>query len=65
MAALQEQALKAETWPNCWRCKHFGLTYQITLPYKCDMMGIVSHRLPSVEVLYYDGQPCHGFEAKS
>lgn len=65
MATLQEQALKPDTWPNCWQCQHFGLTYQITLPYKCDMIGLISKRLPSVEVLNHDGRPCYGFLAKT
>lgn len=52
------------TPPNCWKCQHFGLTYEPRMPYLCRMMGIKTRSMPSAEVMRVDGQVCHGFSPK-
>ena len=50
--------------PNCWACRHFGMSYHRHTPYACRLMGIESRILPAIEVLRADGLPCRGFAAK-
>ncbi len=50
--------------PDCWKCRHFGLTYEPSRPYLCRLMGFKSPQLPSRDVLQADGQHCRGFAAK-
>lgn len=50
--------------PNCWHCRHFGLTYQPQMPYVCRQMGFKSQKLPAWDVLLIDGKPCRGFASK-
>jgi hypothetical protein len=46
--------------PDCWQCQHFGLTYDVRLPYLCRLMGIRTRILPAIEVLRADGRFCRG-----
>lgn len=50
--------------PNCWRCRHFAVSWDPSLPYSCRLMGFKSRILPSIEVLRADGDRCRGFIAK-
>jgi hypothetical protein len=50
--------------PNCFRCRHFAITWQIKRAYACRLMGFKSAQLPSLVVRRNSGQPCLGFEAK-
>ena len=50
--------------PNCWQCQHFGISYDVKLPYMCRLMGFKTKLLPAIEVLRADGQYCQGFFAK-
>ena len=50
--------------PNCWQCRHFGVSWDPKLPYLCRLMGFKSRVTPSIEVLRADGQRCRGFVAK-
>jgi hypothetical protein len=50
--------------PNCWQCRHFGVSWDPKLPYLCRLMGFKSRVTPSVEVLRADGQRCRGFVPK-
>jgi hypothetical protein len=50
--------------PNCWECRHMGITYVAHQPYLCRSMGIKTRALPGIEVLRADGRPCQGFEPK-
>ena len=50
--------------PNCWHCRHFGVSWDPKLPYLCRLMGFKSRVTPSVEVLRADGQRCRGFVSK-
>jgi hypothetical protein len=55
--------LAAET-PNCWRCRHFAISYDPKRPYSCRLMGFKTKILPAIEVLRADGVRCMGFERK-
>jgi hypothetical protein len=50
--------------PDCWQCRHFGLTYDVRHPYLCRLMGIRSRILPAIEVLRADGRFCRGYSPK-
>ena len=50
--------------PNCWQCRHFGVSWDPRLPYTCRLLGFKSRSLPAVEVLRIDGRCCKGFAAK-
>ena len=50
--------------PNCWQCRHFGVSWDPKLPYLCRLMGFKSRVTPSVEVFRADGQRCSGFAPK-
>lgn len=51
--------------PNCWRCRHFQVTWDEGMPYGCRRYAFKSRLLPSMEVMLADGQPCLGFQAKA
>ena len=48
----------------CYRCRHFGVSYQPAMPYLCRIMGFKSKRLPILEVQSVDGRGCLSFAAK-
>ena len=50
--------------PNCWRCRHFAISYDPKRPYSCRLMGFKTKILPAIEVLRADGLRCMGFERK-
>jgi len=50
--------------PNCWQCRHFGISYEARLPYLCRLMGIKTRGLPAQAVFQADGRPCQGFAGK-
>jgi len=50
--------------PNCWQCRHFGITHLPSMPYACRLMGFRSALMPCIEVLRADGQACKGFAPK-
>ena len=50
--------------PNCWNCRHMGITYEAHQPYLCRAMGIKTRALPGIEVFRADGRPCQGFDPK-
>ncbi len=50
--------------PNCWQCRHFGVSWDPKLPYLCKLMGFKSRIAPSLEVLRADGSRCRGFLQK-
>ena len=50
--------------PNCWHCRHMGITYEAHQPYLCRAMGIKTRALPGIEVFRADGRPCQGFAPK-
>lgn len=50
--------------PDCWKCRHFAVSWDPKLPYLCKLMGFKSKSLPCIEVLRADGKTCQGFVAK-
>lgn len=50
--------------PNCWDCRHMGITYVAKMPYLCRAMGIKTRALPGIEVLRADGHACRAFDPK-
>ena len=61
MNSVPEDGAKA---PNCWRCTHFGMSWDARARYACRLHGFKSPRLPSLEVLQADGRGCMGFKDK-
>jgi hypothetical protein len=51
--------------PNCWQCRHFGVSWDPKLPYLCRLMGFKSRVTPAIEVMRADGQRCRGFAQKA
>ena len=52
------------TRPDCWKCKHFAVSWDPKLPYLCRLMGFKSRSLPALEIIRVDGKPCQGFALK-
>ncbi len=52
------------TRPDCWKCKHFAVSWDPKLPYLCRLMGFKSRSLPALEIVRIDGKPCQGFTPK-
>lgn len=50
--------------PDCLRCLHFRVTWDPALPRSCDVFGIKSRRLPSLEVFAATGLHCPSFQLK-
>jgi len=50
--------------PDCYRCRHFAISWQPQTPYACRLFGFSSRLLPALEVVRSDGRPCQGYERK-
>jgi len=50
--------------PNCWKCEHFAISWDLNRPYSCRVMGFKSKALPSIEVMRADGQECRCYLPK-
>jgi hypothetical protein len=50
--------------PNCLKCLHFRVTWDPAFPRSCEVFGVKSQRLPSIEVFYATGRHCPSFELK-
>ncbi|MFZ4615895.1 MAG: hypothetical protein ACOYM2_06840 [Rectinemataceae bacterium] len=53
-----------ERAPDCLKCLHFRVTWDPSFPRSCEVFGIKSRRLPSLEVLGATGRQCPAFELK-
>ncbi|ACO03732.1 MAG TPA: uracil-DNA glycosylase [Persephonella sp.] len=49
---------------NCYRCKHFFITWDRNFPYGCRAYNFKSRSLPSFEVRSASGKECLSFEEK-
>ena len=49
---------------NCFKCKHFYLTWIPKTPNACRVYGFKSQQMPSVIVLKSSGFACVSFEEK-
>ena len=55
---------RSMSYPNCWNCRHFFITFEKNHRYGCRAMGFKAKELPSLEVLQTDGSPCLSFSHK-
>lgn len=49
---------------NCFKCRHFYITWDTAFPNGCKAMGFKSKNMPSVDVYRSSKMPCLRFEAK-
>jgi hypothetical protein len=49
---------------NCFKCKHFYITWDKNFPNGCKAFGFKAKSLPSVAVYEASGQNCQAFETK-
>ncbi|HSV56393.1 MAG TPA: hypothetical protein VLH39_04710 [Magnetospirillaceae bacterium] len=49
--------------PDCLACLHFIVTWDVDYPRGCEVFGIKSRSLPSLEVFAATGLHCPAFEA--
>jgi hypothetical protein len=50
--------------PNCYRCRHFRVTWETGKGYACQAMGFKSPHPPWQVVLRESGRPCLLFSPK-
>ena len=50
--------------PNCLKCAHFKVTWDLTFPRGCEIFSIKSVNLPSHEVFRATGAHCPSFRLK-
>lgn len=50
--------------PNCLRCRHLAITWEMGRGYACRAMGFKSRQMPWRVVLASSGKPCLLFEPK-
>ncbi|MCP1160856.1 uracil-DNA glycosylase [Bacillus infantis] len=51
--------------PNCFKCKHFYVTWDQQFPKGCRAFQFKGRQLPSKAVERASGHPCLKFEGKS
>jgi len=49
---------------DCFKCKHFAVSWDPKFPRSCKLFGFKTARMPSAAVLESSGEPCEGFEKK-
>jgi hypothetical protein len=49
---------------DCFKCRHFFVTWDTAKPKGCRAFGFKTQRLPSVVVYETSGEPCMRFEPK-
>jgi len=50
--------------PDCFRCRHFRVTWEPAFPRSCLLFGIKCRNLPAMEVFLSTGKHCFAFEAR-
>jgi hypothetical protein len=50
--------------PNCLKCVHFKITWDLEFPRACEMFGFKGQSMPSAEVFRATGQICPAFHLK-
>ena len=50
--------------PNCFKCKHYFVTFDKYAPRGCRIYQIKSKDMPTTIVKASSGEDCQGFEAK-
>ena len=61
---LSHETKKMSENPSCWKCQHFGISWDARFPYECKSMAFKSKMLPCSNVLKIDGRPCQSFQRK-
>jgi hypothetical protein len=56
--------MKKDNIINCFKCKHFIITWDKSRPYGCNTLGFKSKVLPSLEVYRSSGEKCMLFTPK-
>jgi hypothetical protein len=54
-----------ETAIDCFRCRHFYVTWEVNQPRGCKAFGFKTSRMPSLVVLEASGAPCLKFSPKA
>ncbi|MBF0319087.1 MAG: uracil-DNA glycosylase [Nitrospirae bacterium] len=49
---------------DCFKCRHFYVTWDRSFPYGCKSMGFKSKVMPSQEVFSASGSHCQSFHQK-
>jgi hypothetical protein len=49
---------------NCFKCKHFVITWETKTPKACALFGFKSANMPSDVVFRSSGEQCSGFTPK-
>lgn len=50
--------------PDCFKCRHFAITWEKGRSYACRAMGFKSREMPWRVVLRTSGRPCLAFSPK-
>jgi len=50
--------------PDCFRCRHFRVTWEPAFPRACLLFGIKCRAMPSTEVFLSTGKHCFAFQLK-
>ncbi|MCL2319547.1 MAG: hypothetical protein FWC45_05630 [Treponema sp.] len=50
--------------PDCFRCKHFRITWEPAFPRSCTLFGVKCRNLPAMEIFLSTGKHCFAFEGK-
>ena len=50
---------------RCNNCQHFYITYKKNFPYGCKAFGVISKKIPYLEVLKISGTNCALFSKKN
>ncbi|MCG6551045.1 MAG: hypothetical protein L7F77_01860 [Candidatus Magnetominusculus sp. LBB02] len=50
---------------DCFKCRHFFITWDRKFPYGCKFMGFKSKAMPSQEVFKASGSSCVSFKEKA
>lgn len=50
--------------PDCFKCRHFRITWEVQRPYACRAMAFKSRNIPWQVVIEASGQPCMMFTPK-
>jgi hypothetical protein len=62
---LNNGVVPVDKAPDCTRCIHYYITYDVNFPYGCRALGFKSQRQPQLDVLEASNQPCLAFEQRS
>lgn len=63
MVSTEESASPSRA-PDCLVCAYFRVTWDPDFPRACDVFGIKTRQLPSLEVFAATGRHCPAFERK-